>query len=368
MRLAIIGGGQLGMMLCTAASKLGIETRVLDPDYACSASNTCDELIVADFNDRKSIKKLAKDCDYLTYEFENIDIEALEELKTLPVKMVQGLKPLQISTDRFVEKEAARVSGFPPVSYKRVQSLASIEEFVREHGYPAIIKTRKLGYDGKGQVVINDPLDINSRQVQEIIKVGSIIEKAVDLDYELSVIIIRNKNGETRFIPSTINKHINNILFTSHIVENGVDERIIELVYNYIEYHNLKGIITIEVFICKDGDIYFNEMAPRPHNSGHYSIEGCNHSQFEMQLRAVCELELPMVKLLDESLMVNILGQDYEFAKAWVANNQDLNIYFHDYLKTAIKHNRKMAHITAIGIDAIIKLSGFAKTIKERNE
>ncbi len=367
MRVGIIGGGQLAMMLASAAKKLQIETVVLDPNPECSASFVCDQLIVANYDNYSSLEKLAASCDVVTYEFENVDVESIDKINEKYQNVVQTTKPLKLSNDRLVEKEAAALSGFNPAPYADIKSESDIVQFGIEYGYPLVLKTRRLGYDGKGQFVIGSEDEVADPDVKDIISQGAIIEKMIDLDYELSVIVIRNSKGEMRLIPSPINSHVNNILFASEISSVEIDNKVIELVSKYIDYHNLVGIITVEIFVAKDQNIYFNEIAPRPHNSGHYSIEGCNHSQFDMHLRAICNLEMPTVELVAPSIMVNVLGQDYEFAKEWYQTNKCEGIYFHDYFKQEAKVNRKMAHITAIG-NQVNKLNEYKLVIKERNE
>lgn len=367
MRVGIIGGGQLAMMLAEAAKKLEIETIVLDPNPQCSASFVCDQMIVSDYNQRENLEKLAASCDVVTYEFENVDVKCIDEINQIYQNVVQTTKPLKLSNDRLVEKEAAALSGFSPAPFADIKDESDILEFGQAHGYPLVIKTRRFGYDGKGQIVINSEADISDPAVKKISNQDAIVEKMIDLDCELSVIVIRNLKGEMRLIPSTINTHINNILFTSEISSVDVDNNIIELVTKYIDYHNLIGIITVEVFVAKDGKIYFNEIAPRPHNSGHYSIEGCNHSQFDMHLRAICNLEMPTVELIAPTMMVNVLGQDYDFAKEWYQEHKCDGLYFHDYFKQEAKANRKMAHITAVA-NQVDKLNEYKLIIKERNE
>lgn len=368
MQIGIIGGGQLAMMLCEAASKLGFKTIVLDPNPKCSSSFVCDRLIVSDYDDLAGLEQLAEVADVVTYEFENVDVNGIDEINDKYQNVVQTSRPLRLSNDRLVEKQAALESGFRPARFKAVSTTLEIAEFSREVGYPIVLKTRRFGYDGKGQVVIKDQEQLGSASVQEILSAGAIAEEMIDLDYELSVIAIRNKAGEMQFIPSPINTHVNNILFTSTIEKLVSYPEVEQLVTKYIEHHNLIGIITVEVFVAKDGSIYFNEIAPRPHNSGHYSIEGCDHSQFEMHIRAICNLDMPVVKVVDKSMMVNVLGQDYEFAKQWLEEHDCHGIYFHDYFKAGSSLNRKMAHITAVSEPAVSLLNEYQQVIKERNE
>ncbi len=368
MQIGIIGGGQLAMMLCEAASKLNFKTVVLDPNAKCSSSYVCDQLIVAAYDDINALEKLAAAVDVVTYEFENVSVTGIDYISEKYGNVVQTSLPLRLSNDRLIEKQAAVASGFKPAAFKAVEPIEQIGEFSLEVGYPIVLKTRRFGYAGKGQVVITDSNLLDLDVVGEILEAGAIAEQMIDLDYELSVIVIRNKSGQMEFIPSPINSHINNILFTSTIEGDSEYPEVKQLVKQYIEYHDLIGIITVEIFVARNGQIYFNEIAPRTHNSGHYSIEGCNHSQFEMHIRSICDLELPAVKVIDQTMMINVLGQDYEYAQAWIEANACDGIYFHDYFKQEPAINRKMAHITAVGTEAVKLLNEYQLVIKERNE
>ncbi len=359
MQVGIIGGGQLAMMLCQAATKLNIETVVLDPNPECSCQKFATRLITCDYDDLSGLEELAKCCDVVTYEFENVDVKGIDQINSIYHNVIQTSKPLVLSNDRLIEKTNAKASGFMPAEFSAVSDSLELGLFIQNHQLPVVVKTRRFGYDGKGQVVISDIAQIESDETLQILDQSAIVEKMIDLDYETSVIAVRNQQGEMQVIPSTINEHRNNILYKTTTMEAKLDQRIYQLCKQYLDYHNLIGIITFEVFVSKDGQIYFNEIAPRPHNSGHYSIEGCNHSQFEMHLRAICGMELPTVEVLDTTVMINVLGQDYERALEFIATHNCDQLYFHDYFKSGALANRKMAHITAVGAEAIKLLSEF---------
>lgn len=361
MQIGIIGGGQLAMMLCEAARKLEVNTVVLDPNQNCSATQVCDDFICAQYSDVSNLDQLAAICDVVTYEFENVDVTAIDDINAKYHNIVQTSKPLKLSNDRLIEKKCAEESGFDPVPYAAINCIEDFHEFISVVGLPVVLKTRRFGYDGKGQVVINDPFDLAN--VESIIESEAIAEKMIDLDYETSVIAIRNSDGQCQFMPSTINTHRNNILFKTETMSCALDPRIRALVLTYLEYHDLVGIVTVEVFVSKDGEIYFNEIAPRPHNSGHWSIEGCNHSQFDMHLRAIFNMELPTVEIIDQTVMLNVLGQDYVKTLQFMENNQCDSIFFHDYYKSDIVVNRKMGHLTAVGREAIDLLENFEKKL-----
>ncbi len=368
MRVGIIGGGQLAMMLCEAANERNIETIVLDPNSKCSAKNTCTTLIVGAYDDLQSLELLAKSSDVVTYEFENVDVQAIDIINEKYKNIVQTSKPLKLANDRALEKMAAIEAGFDPVPFRVVESCSQINEFAAEVGFPLVLKTRRYGYDGKGQRVIKNDSDVKSQEVIDILNEGAIIEQMVDVQAECSVIAFRNNNYDFQTLPIPTNYHVSNILFTSYIEKDNKNQKIIDLVKKYVEYHNLIGIITVEVFITKNDKILFNEIAPRPHNSGHYSIEGCNVSQYDLHLQAILNEKLQPSYVIDNTKMINVLGQDYEFAQKWYNDNNNPNIYFHDYCKCEVKQDRKMAHITAVGKEQIEKLNEYELVIKERNE
>ncbi len=368
MRIGIIGGGQLAMMLCEAANKLGHQTVVLDPNPRCSASYIADEVITCEYDDIEGLERLAEMCSVITYEFENVNIEGIDRINAKYKNVIQTSLPLKLSNDRVVEKDAAAKSGFTPAPFKAVENIDDVQSFICDHQYPVVIKTRRFGYDGKGQLVIRNITDLLLDEAKHILNSGAIVEKLIELDYELSVVAIRNQNGQVEFVPSTINTHINNILFTSVTDSERDLTKITRLVKQYLDYYNLIGIITVEVFVDKKGNIYFNEIAPRPHNSGHYSIEGTTASQFDMHIKCILNESLPKSQLVDKTMMINVLGQDYQFSKQWYSTNKCSGMYFHDYFKQEPKDNRKMAHITAVGQQAIDTLTKFSQVIKERNE
>lgn len=359
MQVGIIGGGQLAMMLCQAAAELGLKTAVLDPNPTCSAAHFTDLFICSSYDDERCLDRLAQLCDVVTYEFENVSSSGIDIIDNKYHNVVQTSLPLKLANDRLYEKQMAAASGFEPAPFADIKNNCELEQFIDQYQLPVVIKTRRFGYDGKGQFVITDQEQLSSDEVASIINSGAIAEKMIDLDYETSVIAVRNKLGVTKFIPSTINTHRNNILYTTETIDAELDSRITEYVTKYLEYHNLIGIITVEVFISKDDKIYFNEIAPRPHNSGHYSIEGCDHSQFEMHLRAICGMDLPESKVVDKTVMINVLGQDYERAKQFIKDTDCNQLYFHDYFKPEAKQDRKMAHITAVGEQAIELLKAY---------
>ncbi len=353
MQLGIIGGGQLAMMLCESAKLNGYKTYVLDPNPKCSAKHVCDELIVSEYDSLENLMILAGKVDYITYEFENIDVKTLEKIENMTGKVVQGVKPLTLSNSRLHEKTNAKNAGLKPASYQEVHSIYEVQDFIDVYKLPVVVKTDRLGYDGKGQFVIKDKQDLENENLNQLLKQTCVCEAMIDIDFEFSVIAFRNMLGEISYLPPTKNVHKNNILHTSELCRELNKPEIKELVEGYLKFHKLTGIITFEFFMDKKGNIIFNEIAPRPHNSGHYSIEGCDYSQFDMHILSLLGLPLPRPSAFDSALMVNILGQDHDYWQSVIPEFNDLAIYYHDYHKPLKTENRKVGHITAVGDLAI---------------
>ncbi len=343
MKIGIIGGGQLGMMIAEAAKKLNVKTIALDPNPNCSCKYICDEVIVGDYNDVNKLEELGKKSDVITYEFENIEAKPLEFLvKNYNLK--QGIKQLYISQNRLREKEAARSCGLKTAPFYKISSYEDLKEAYNKLNGKAIYKTTTLGYDGHGQYVINNLEDL------EKVKLGEegILEGFVDFDYETSIIMVRDK-FKTVSLEPTINYHKDGILDISYACKKNdlVFTKLKQASYKFMEELDIYGILTIEYFV-KGDDFYFNEMAPRPHNSGHFSIEGSSLSQYDLLVNYLLDLPLEEPILLKNSVMKNILGVDY----ASLNDFKDLNnVYIHDYHKKEVKSLRKMAHITFTDIN-----------------
>lgn len=337
MIIGIIGGGQLGMMICQSAKLKGHKTICLDPNPLCSAAKFCDKVIVGPFNDVTKLKELGSLVDVLTYEFENIDASNLTYINE-HFNLKAGTLPLYLSQNRLREKANALKCGLRPVPYFKVLTEADLIEGIKQLGLPVIYKTTTLGYDGHGQYFIKDINDISK------IKLASegILEKYLPFDYECSIIMIRDKDKIVS-LPISKNIHKNGILDLSIVSkEEDIFKEIKKASYNFMIKSNIYGILCIEYFV-KGNEFYFNEMAPRPHNSGHYSIEGCNLSQYDLLVRYLTDEKLEEPVLKYDTIMKNILSEDYD--KLVLFENKD-NVYIHDYYKRELKPRRKMAHIT----------------------
>lgn len=346
--IGIIGGGQLGRMMATTAKHMGYSIVVLDPTPDCPAAQVADQQIVAPYNDRDAIVQLTEICDVITYEFENVDLEAaqyIEEKGLLP----QGSKSLKITQDREQEKNTIVESGQPVAHFKIVETKVEVQQAIDSIGFPAVIKTCRGGYDGKGQLKLDRLEDIE--QAMEFVDVNgrSIVEKWVTFDIEISIIFTRGQDGVITFFPIAENTHKEHVLQTTTVPANiseNVAEKARKAAKSIAETIGVVGTFAIELFV--DGEaILINEMAPRPHNSGHYTIEACNVSQFEQHIRAICGLPLLPIYFHGAAVMFNLLGEDVE---PFMERIDEIgSAHIHMYGKKENKPKRKMGHVTFIG-------------------
>lgn len=346
--IGIIGGGQLGLMIIEQAHLLGARTICLDPAADAPAFKISDEHIVAQFDDERALDELCRRSDVVTYEFENVPgdlLIALEKKYNIP----QGFRPLFDSQDRVREKNNARRNGLNTPKFAEVDDMESLKKGVAELGYPCIYKTRTMGYDGHGQVMLRSEADLE--RVVPYFGVSGILEEFVKFDYEASIVMV-NDGREIIHFPIGRNIHRDGILDLCIVpaaeMSDAVRDKIIVQSEEFMRRCDYKGILAIEFFV-KGDEIYFNEMAPRPHNSGHYTIEGCDTNQFRELCRFVLGEPLHKPELVAPTIMKNILGQDLETAETIAKEGRD-GVYVHIYGKTVSKPKRKMGHITFVGM------------------
>lgn len=401
-KIGIIGGGQLGLMIAEEAHRQGALVYALDPAPDAPAFAECDGHIVAAYDDLGALEQLGDMTDVLTYEFENVPGDILRHLEG-KYNIPQGIAPLFDSQDRLREKNNAKRHGLPVPDYVPLPACSSDEdcaevpceltdgqrreelsEAVKKVGMPCVLKTRRLGYDGHGQAVIREEKDIE--KAAELLHVPCILEAFVPFDYECSVIMVRDGQKTIHF-PIGRNIHKGGILDlcivpagTLYVAGNQSNPertplcgRIVDACEKFMEGCDYKGILAIELFI-KDNDFVFNEMAPRPHNSGHYTIEGCTSSQYTELCHFLLGKTLEQPELVAPTVMKNILGQDLEaawkiidtaHAEHWqnpaavpVSNTAKggkaycgeagKGVFVHIYGKTESRPKRKMAHITYV--------------------
>lgn len=356
--IGIIGGGQLGQMLTFAAKQAGFKVVILDPTPACPAAQAADEQIVAPYDDRGAIERLATQADVLTYEFENVDLAALEAVSDR-VSIPQGTELLRITKDRIREKTFLRDSGLRTAAFAPVNSADELRQAVATIGLPAILKTCEGGYDGKGQVTLRTTADLELPVVHEILAAGQcILEQMVAFTCECSVMVGRSVSGEVSVFPVSENIHRNHILHESIVparISPALRDEATQVARIIAAKLNLCGILGVEMFMGKDGHVYVNELAPRPHNSGHYSIEACDFSQFAVHNRAICDWPMPEVHLLQPVVMVNVLGQHVEGVRRLIATKPQW--HFHDYGKAEVRRDRKMGHVTVLTDDVAATLA-----------
>ncbi|MFI3258983.1 MAG: 5-(carboxyamino)imidazole ribonucleotide synthase [Rikenellaceae bacterium] len=349
MRIGVVGGGQLGLMIAQAAKELGHSCVALDPAADAPAFVVCESHIVARYDDVEALTKLCEMCDVVTYEFENIPAEVLEPLcERYNIK--QGCAQLLKSQDRLVEKQNAEANGLTAQRYAAVETQEQLREATSEIGLPAVLKSRRMGYDGKGQMVLRCEADLAA--AAELLSVPCILEEFVKYDYEVSTVVVRSADSCTIF-PVGQNIHRRGVLDLSIVpaaMSAELRERIERGSVEFMERCGYYGILAIEYFI-RGEEVIFNEMAPRPHNSGHYTIEGCTSSQFSELVRYLTDEPLKGAELVAQSVvMKNILGEDMASAEELAAEEVE-GCYVHIYGKSECKVGRKMAHITFVGVD-----------------
>ena len=355
--VGIIGGGQLGRMMALSAKAMGYNVAVLDPTPNCPCGQVSDIEITAAYSDINAIKELSAVSDVITYEFENIDYDALTYLEK-NAYLPQGSSVLKTTQHRYREKNAIKELGIPVAPFFLVESGSDLEKKVK---YPSVLKTTMGGYDGKGQIVLRSEADLG--RAKELADSDEcILEEYMNFSKEVSVVLARSTAGETKVFPVAENIHVNNILHLSIVparIYKSVENEAISFAKKIADELNVVGVLAIEMFVV-DERIYINELAPRPHNSGHYTIDACVTSQFEQHVRAVCGLPLGDTTLHTPVVMVNILGDHMD--KADMSNLENYMPLLktgkiHLYGKAQAVDKRKMGHVNILGdIESSLKL------------
>ena len=342
--IGILGGGQLGRMLAVAAAQLGYRTHVLAPDRESVAAQTASSLTRADYHNRIVLADFAAACDVVTYEFENIDVTPVEWLaQRVPVHPDPAA--LRVAQDRIAEKRFVETIGGRPAPWAAVDSEADLTAALDRIGYPAILKTTRFGYDGKGQAMIRDAAD--AEQAWTTIGGPAVLEGFIAFTHEFSILIARGQDGASVRYDPPHNVHRDAILRTStvpapaEIVAQA--EEATALACRIADELGYVGVLACEFFVGSDGPV-FNEMAPRVHNSGHWTIEGADTSQFENHIRAICGLPLGATTLTGrEVTLENLIGDD-----AWQPALTEAGAHLHLYGKGSARPGRKMGHVTRV--------------------
>ena len=341
--LGIIGGGQLGSMLAIAANKLDIKTIIFCDDIDAPAQNFSNEFIHGDYNDQNKINEFVNKVDIITFEFENIPFETLNEINkskpVLPKPSVNRIIQHRLAEKDFINKLNIRTTRY--VSIEKKSEIDSVQDML-----PGLLKTTTLGYDGKGQYLIQKIEDLETLNID--FSKGYILEKLVKLKKEISIIITRFDNKKYEIYEPVENLHEEQILKYSKIpaeIENKVLEQSKLWAMQIAEELKYVGTLCVEFFIDRNDNLYVNEIAPRVHNSGHLTINAYNVSQFENHIRAVCKLEQIAIKKISNAKMKNIIGNEISFYRN---KKYEQNEFFFDYLKKEIKSKRKMGHLTTL--------------------
>lgn len=346
--IGIIGGGQLGRMMAISAKQMGYKVAVLEPATQGPLAQIADIEINAAYDDEQALTQILETSDVVTYEFENISsvqIEKLDSKGYLP----QGHRPLAITQHRYIEKTAFNECGFKTAPFIKVENEDQLKMAVQSLGYPSILKTVSGGYDGKGQWMLKSDADLSN--VSSVLEEKEcILEGFVPFDKEVSVIVTRGTNGDVEAFPVMENIHQNHILHLS-IAPANISEELTQkaetIAVSLIEKLDFVGTLAIEMFVVKD-ELIINELAPRPHNSGHLTIDACNVSQFEQHVRAVCGLPLIKPKLIKPAIMVNLLGQHVDYALKMWTKPAFHEAKVHLYGKEELRQDRKVGHMTFI--------------------
>ena len=355
--LGLLGGGQLGRMFCMAAQSLGFRVCVLDPAADSPAGAVADRQLCAAYDDPQALEELARLCRAVTTEFENVPASTLEALAEHVVVSPAGAS-VAVAQDRLVEKAFVRDCGIPVAPYAEIRSTADLRA-APDALFPGILKAARLGYDGKGQARVADAREA-VEAFERFGKVPCVLERRLDLAMEVSVVVARGFDGLQVAYPVSENVHRDGILALSTVparVSQDVAWRATDATLKIAEVMNYVGVLCVEFFVLSDGSLVVNEMAPRPHNSGHYTIDACVSSQFEQQARAMSGLPLGSVRQLAPSVMVNLLGDIwYEDAASPAPREPDWSVVLrhpqaklHLYGKSEARRGRKMGHVTVLG-------------------
>jgi len=345
--IGIIGGGQLGRMLAMAAARLNLRTVILEPQADCPAAQVANAQIVAAYDDAGALAELARLCDIVTYEFENVPVAAAAMLaQSVPV--YPPPRALEVSQDRLVEKSFIRDCGILTADFAAVDSQVDLEAALDRFGGVGVLKTRRLGYDGKGQRLFRSPAESREGAFEALGGVPLILESLVPFEREVSIIAARDANGTIACYDPAENVHRNGILHTStlpaRVSETTADQarRAARAILDSLSY---VGVIGVEFFVLPDGGLVANEIAPRVHNSGHWTEAACVVSQFEQHIRAVSGRPLGDPRRHSDCVMQNLIGDDIDDVPAWL---ETPDVLVHLYGKTEARPGRKMGHITRI--------------------
>ncbi|OAG28237.1 5-(carboxyamino)imidazole ribonucleotide synthase [Thermodesulfatator autotrophicus] len=366
-RLGILGGGQLGKMMAQKAKKMGFYVTVLDPTPEAPAAQVSDKQIIGDFHDAEKIRELVEQSDVTTYDLEHVNTKALKRLLKEGHRIYPSPDLLETIQDKFKQKEMLARLGAPLPKFRKVKTTEELSSF----GFPVVQKACKGGYDGRGVVVLKSQEDVEKALPGE-----TYIEEFVEFEKELAVIVARGINGERKVYPVVEmvfdeRANICDLVIAPARIDKNLAEEAQKIAINIAEKLEIVGVLAVEMFLTKDKRVLVNELAPRPHNSGHYTIEACATCQFEQHVRAIAGLPLGSTKLLSPAVMINLLGEEgFEGPPLIEGLEEALSISglsFHFYGKKITKPFRKMGHVTIVdddlekAIETVEKVKKFLK-------
>jgi 5-(carboxyamino)imidazole ribonucleotide synthase len=349
--LGLLGGGQLGRMFTVAARTMGYEVMVLDPDEDSPAAAFATVHLCAPYNDKDALARLASECAAVTTEFENVPASSLEAIaQSVPVRPSAAV--IRIARNRILEKQTIRDFGLDTVNYHVIESNTDLDQALQQIPLPAILKTSTLGYDGKGQVLISTPAELEPAY-QQLGARACVLEQRIDLACEVSVVLARSVCGHVETYTVAENQHKNGILDISIVparVKPDIASSAEKMARILAEKLDYCGVLAIEFFVDQDDQLMINEIAPRPHNSGHYTLDACLTDQFQQQVRTLCGFRPGNTCLTSPAVMVNILGDDWiQGTPNWDNLLINKNIFLHLYGKKEPRVGRKMGHFTYVG-------------------
>lgn len=353
-KLGILGGGQLGRMSAMAAARLGIDVVIFCPEKDAPASAVASETIHAAYDDKIALSLFSEKVDVISYEFENIPVETVDYITSLgKCKVLPDRKLLDVSQDRLKEKSFLNRIGVETARWKEISSISDIQKTLKLWNTTGfIIKTARFGYDGKGQIkTLAEDVENNEKLKKFILDhIGSklIMEDLVDFSHEVSVIVSRDFSGKTVCYDVMLNEHRNHILYKTIVpanVSKDVSERTLEIARQVADAIGLIGVLTVEMFVMSDGRVLANEIAPRTHNSGHWSIDACAVSQFEQHVRTVCGLPAGSTERHSHAEMINLIGDEIDTIAPYLTQK---NACLHLYGKRESRTGRKMGHVTIL--------------------
>lgn len=353
LKIGVLGGGQLGRMMIQSAINYNLYICCLDPDANAPCKSLANEFTKGSLTDYDTVYKFGKDKDIITIEIENVNVEALKALQKEGKKVFPQPEVIEIIKDKGLQKMFYQRNDIPSPDFFLVENREQIEKY--RDFFPFFQKLRTGGYDGKGVVKLGHP-----NKIEHAFEAPSVLERLVDFDKEISVIVTRNQSGEVKCFPAVeceFNPEANLVefLFSPANIKKSVDKQATEIAVKIAEKLDIVGILAVELFVTKDGKVLVNEIAPRPHNSGHQTIEANITSQFEQHLRAILNLPLGDTSIIKPSVMINLLGEKNHEGPAKYEGLTDVlkykGVYVHLYGKTTTKPFRKMGHITVVDDD-----------------